>query len=85
MNIIKTKDMETTIFEISFEDGSKFRVFCSGRNQIKRFGEITLKLTGIKEIIELTNGIHTISEFEKIMNPAVSQSTLDEIIKYSKL
>jgi hypothetical protein len=66
--------METTIFEISFEDGRKFRVFCYGRNQIKRFKEIILKLTDVKEVFELVNGIHTISEFEKIMNPTVSQS-----------
>ena len=59
--------METTVFEVSFEDGRKFRVFCYGKNQKKRFLETTLKLKGVKEVVDLLNGIHTISQFEEIM------------------
>lgn len=61
--------METTIFEVKFYDGRKFRVFCYGRNQIKRFREVTNKLKSqITTITEIVNGIHTIEQFEKITN-----------------
>ena len=60
--------METTLFEITFYDGRIFRVFCRGKNQIKR---INNKLFSLREQIEkvkvITNGIHTIEEFEKLM------------------
>jgi len=59
--------METTLFEVKFYDGRKFMVFCYGKNQKNRFREFTLKLKNeIESIEELSNGIHTISEFEKI-------------------
>ena len=59
--------METTLFEVKFFDGRKFRVFCRGRNQIKRFICFTAIIRKeIESITELSNGIHTISEFEKI-------------------
>jgi len=59
--------METTLFEVKFYDGRKFRVFCYGKNKKNRFREFTLKLKNeIESIEKLSNGIHTISEFEKI-------------------
>lgn len=59
--------METTLFEVNFFDGRKFRVFCYGKSQIKRFIQFTNKLKNeIESITELSNGIHTISQFEKI-------------------
>jgi len=59
--------METTLFEVKFYDGRKFRVFCQGKNQIERFRQMTFKLkVEIESIEELSNGIHTIKEFEKI-------------------
>jgi len=59
--------METTLFEVKFYDGRKFRVFCYGRNQKKRFFEFTQKLKKeIESITDLAKGIHTISEFEKL-------------------
>lgn len=61
--------METTIFEVKFYDGRKFRVFCYGRNQKKRFAEATNKLKSqITTITEIVNGINTIEQFEKITN-----------------
>lgn len=60
--------METTLFEVIFYDGRKFNVFCRGRNQKKRFWELHEKLKNEIEIIsESVNGIHIISEFEKIL------------------
>lgn len=59
--------METTLYEVTFYDGRTFRVFCHGKNQKKRFFEFTHKLkNSIETTKEISNGIHTISEFEKI-------------------
>ena len=59
--------METTLFEVKLLDGRIFRVFCRGKNQKKRFRE---KVEELKSEIayshELSNGIHTITEFEKL-------------------
>jgi hypothetical protein len=57
--------METTLFEVKLLDGRIFRVFCRGKNQKKRF------LLAVKDksevILEITNGINTIEEFEKLI------------------
>lgn len=59
--------METTLFEVKFYDGRKFRVFCYGKNQKIRFKEFTKKIKKeIESVQVLTTGIHTIKEFEKI-------------------
>ena len=59
--------METTLFEVKFFDGRIFRVFCYGKSQKKRFFNFANKLINeIESINELSNGIHTITEFEKI-------------------
>jgi hypothetical protein len=59
--------MQTTLFEVIFYDGRKFNIFCSGKAQIKRFREQCEFLKNeIEHIIEQVNGIHTISQFEKI-------------------
>ena len=60
--------METTLYEVTFLDGRIFRVFCRGKNQKQRFKIHTEKLKEqIKEVMEITNGIHDIKEFEKLM------------------
>ena len=59
--------MQTTLFEVKFYDGRIFRVFCKGKNQIKRFKDFTNKLfIEIENISEISNGIHEITEFEKL-------------------
>ena len=61
--------MQTTLYEVRFFDGRVFRVFCRGKNKKKRFYIYTDKLkTEIETIVELSNGIYTISEFEQIIN-----------------
>ena len=59
--------MQTILFEVTFYDGRKYRVYCQGKNQIKRFFDFTAKIKNeIENINELQNGIHTIGQFEKI-------------------
>ena len=59
--------METTLYEVKFYDGRKFRVFCYGKSQKTRFAIMVTKLANeIKSVNELSNGIHIISEFENI-------------------
>jgi cell division protein ZapA (FtsZ GTPase activity inhibitor) len=61
--------METTLYEIEFLDGRKFRVFCYRKSQKQRFKNLASKLKDkTKEVKELTNGIHTLREFWEIMN-----------------
>lgn len=59
--------METTIFEIEFIDGRVFRVYCEGKNQIKRFVQSKDQIKDLtKKITTITSGIHTINQWEKI-------------------
>lgn len=62
--------METSLYEIHFKDGRIYRVFCGNKkqnkdilrflfekgNEIKRGGQIVV-----------SNGIHTMPQFKKIM------------------
>lgn len=60
--------METTLFEVIFYDGRKFRVFCYGKNQKKRFRESLQEIKEqIKSVESMVIGIHTISQFEQII------------------
>lgn len=59
--------METAVFEVKLTDGRIFRVFCEGRNQIKRFKEKVYKLENFDTFKTITTGIHTIAQFEKIV------------------
>lgn len=59
--------METTLFELKLYDGRIFRIFCKGKNQHQRFLMMHSKLKNeIESLEEISNGIHTITEFEKI-------------------
>jgi hypothetical protein len=59
--------MQTTLFEIMFYNGSKFNVFCANSKQVDRFLKFIYKnKNDIKYWKELTNGIHTIKQFEQI-------------------
>ena len=65
--------MQTSLFQVVFYDGRKFNVFCSGKNQIQRFRIITSKLSKeIESIAEISKGIHTIAQFEKITTNLLS-------------
>ncbi len=59
--------METTLFEVKLLDDRIFRVFCRGKNQKKRFNKKLSSLTNLDTIKEITNGINTIEEFEKLI------------------
>ena len=59
--------MQTTLFEIKFYDGRKFNVFCANSTQINRFLKfINKNRNKIEYWKDTINGIHTITEFEKI-------------------
>lgn len=59
--------METTLYQVKFHDGRIFRVFCQGKAQKERFWLMHSKNKNeIETVDEISNGIHTITEFEKI-------------------
>jgi hypothetical protein len=59
--------METTLFEIKFYDGRKFNVFCANSSQINRFLKFINKhKDSIEYWKDTINGIHLITQFEKI-------------------
>lgn len=59
--------METTLFEVKLKDGRIFRVFCHGKNQIKRLKDKVATLE-VEYCHALSNGINTIKEFEQLCN-----------------
>lgn len=64
--------METSLYEISFKDGRVYRVFCANRKQNKDILRFLCSPKALKEVkrkgaMVLTNGIHTMTEFTKIM------------------
>jgi hypothetical protein len=59
--------MQTVVFEVKLTDGRIFRVFCEGKNQIKRFKNKVYKMENLDSFKAITTGIHTIAKFEKIV------------------
>lgn len=59
------KTMETTIFEVNFKDGSKYRIFCANRNQKQRFLQAYDKIKDQAEVTDLLNGINNVNQWEK--------------------
>ncbi len=59
--------METIIFEVIFNNGRTFRVFCANSNQKNRFKTSLVNLGKPCKFKTITNGIHTISQWEKIL------------------
>ena len=59
--------METTLYAVIFNDGRIYRINCRGKNQKQRFKIHVEKLKEqIKEVMQITNGIHNIKEFEQL-------------------
>jgi len=59
--------METTLYAVIFNDGRIYRINCRGKNQKQRFKIHVEKIKEqIKEVTEITNGIHNIKEFEQL-------------------
>ena len=67
--------METTLFEIEFNDGRKFRVFCANKTQklknLLQYQELKSKGL-VKSILHITSGIHTQKQFNEIINSIYS-------------
>jgi hypothetical protein len=59
--------MGSIVFQIEFHDGRKFRIFCANQNQqnvlIRNFHKIN---DLVKEITEITSGVHTVNQFLEI-------------------
>ena len=61
--------METIVFQIEFKDGRIFRVFCANSTQKKKVINSYYKIKDkVKEITTITSGIHTTSQYEKMLN-----------------
>ena len=59
--------METTLYKITFKDGGVYKVFCANRHQKDRFLKTAILLNSY-QWEELENGIHTIKQWEEIIN-----------------
>lgn len=61
--------METIVYQIEFKDGRTFRVFCANRTQkntvIQSYNQIKDR---VKEIKTITTGLHTVSQYMKIIS-----------------
>ena len=59
--------MQTILYKIEFKDGRIYKVYCANLTQIKKIQALKHK-TFIKEIKELTCGIHTTKQVLEIFN-----------------
>tara|TARA_R110000868_G_scaffold114344_4_gene306451 strand:- start:5844 stop:6047 length:204 start_codon:yes stop_codon:yes gene_type:complete len=64
--------METSLYEISFKDGRVYRIFCANRKQNKDILRFLSSPKALKEVkrkgaMVITKGIHTMTQFSKIM------------------
>jgi hypothetical protein len=60
--------METIVYEIEFNDGRVFRVFCANSTQKKKVIQSYYKIADeIKEIKVITTGLHTADKFLKTL------------------
>jgi len=60
--------METIVYQIEFNDGRIFRIFCANSTQKKKVIESYCKIKDkVKEITTITTGIHTLKQYEKFL------------------
>lgn len=60
--------METIIFQIEFNDGRIFRIFCANSTQKRKLINSYYKIKDkVKEITTITTGIHTLQQYEKLI------------------
>ena len=68
--------METTVFLIKYYNGSQWKVFCANSSQKERLMKVLQKTSHLIETWSvLTNGLHTISQFEKITKHQLENET----------
>lgn len=61
--------METIIFQIEFNDGRIFRIFCANSAQKRKLINSYYKIKDkVKEITTITTGIHTLQQYEKLLS-----------------
>jgi len=60
--------METTLYELTMKDGRKFRISAENKHQKNRVLK-TFRELGYNNKLEcISNGIHTVKQFENIMS-----------------
>lgn len=60
--------METIIYQIEFNDGRVFKIFCANSTQKRKVIDSYSKIAHLcKKITVITNGIHTVSQWEKLI------------------
>jgi len=60
--------METTVYQIDLKDGRIFRIFCANSTQKRKLLASYYKIKSkVKRLREVTNGIHTIKQWEQIV------------------
>lgn len=60
--------METIVWEVEFNDGRIFRIFCANRKQKEAVIKSYEKIKDMcKEIRVITNGIHTTKQWGQIV------------------
>lgn len=61
--------METSVIQIEYKNGRKFRVFCANASQNKKLlTMINSKKEEIANSSIITNGLHTLREFNAIVS-----------------
>jgi hypothetical protein len=67
---LKTKNMETGVYQITLNDGRIFRIFIHNSTQSRKVIQSYYKLRDagkVKSFDTITNGIHTTKQFEQIL------------------
>jgi len=60
--------METIVYQIELKDGRTFRVFCANSTQKNNVTQSYYRIKDkVKEITTITTGIHTASQYEKLL------------------
>lgn len=55
------------VFEATLKDGRVYRVLCENENQVQRFLSAAVKISILKAE-DILNGIHSISDWEKLVD-----------------
>ena len=68
--------METTLYEVEFKDGRRYRINCANATQKRKFADNYNKVghlcNGVKE---LSNGIHTSSQWKSIVGNVLAENS----------
>lgn len=64
--------METTVYQIEFIDGRKFRVFCANKAQKERFLKSIYPISKEDAVVTVVlNGIHNVNQWEAMLQTLI--------------